>query len=77
MTEYEWLLFLHVTGAFLLGGGSVAAAALNVAAQVRERPSEIALSLTRVAVVSIIVGALATIGFGLWLVSEAPFGYGY
>jgi uncharacterized membrane protein len=79
VSKYDWLLFLHITGAFLLGGGSVAAAALNVAAQLRERPSEIALllTLTRVAVVSIVVGALATLGFGLWLVSEAPFGYGY
>jgi len=77
--KYEWLLFLHVTGAFLLIGGSVTAAALNLSALRRERPSEIALllGLTRVAVLAIYAGVLLTIVFGLWLVSASPFGYGY
>jgi uncharacterized membrane protein len=79
VSKYDWLLFLHITGAFLLGGGVVVAGAFNLAAQFRERPSEIALllGLTRFAVVAIGVGAFMTLGFGLWLVDAAPFGYGY
>lgn len=79
MNTYDWLLFLHVTGAFLLTGGVVVAVAFNVAAQFRQKPSEIALllGLTRFAVAAIISGGLVTLVFGLWLVDEAPFGYGY
>jgi len=39
----EWLLFLHLAGAFLFVAGAVAAATLRIAAMRRERPSEIAL----------------------------------
>ena len=79
MSEYQWLLFLHITGAFFLVGGTVAAGTLNIAAQRRSRPSEIALllGLTRIAVPAISAGALLTIVFGLWLVHSAPYGYGY
>jgi uncharacterized membrane protein len=79
VSKYDWLLFLHITGAFLLAGGTVVAGVLSLAAQSRERPSEIALllGLTRFAVVSIGVGGLMTLGFGLWLVDAAPWGYGY
>jgi uncharacterized membrane protein len=79
MTTYHWLLFIHITGAFLLVGGVVVAGAFNISAQLRERPSEIALlyGLTRFAVISIIVGSLITLVFGLWLVGEAPAGYHY
>jgi uncharacterized membrane protein len=79
MSKYDWLLFVHVTGAFLLGGGVAAFVAFNVAAQLRERPSEIALllRLAQVAVVTIISGALLTLVFGLWLVSASPYGYGF
>jgi len=79
VSEYQWLLFLHVTGAFLLVGGTVVAGTLNIAAQRRQRPSEVALllGLTRFAVPAISAGALLTIVFGLWLVHTAPFGYGY
>jgi uncharacterized membrane protein len=79
VSTYDWLLFLHITGAFLLVGGVVVAGAFNIAAQFRQRPSEIALllGLTRFAVVAIGIGAIATLIFGLWLVSEAPWGYGY
>ncbi|HEX6699144.1 MAG TPA: DUF2269 family protein [Gaiellaceae bacterium] len=78
MSTYEWLLFAHVTGAFCLLGGAVAAAVFNVAALRRERPSEIALllSLTRSAVVAVIAGSFLTLVFGLWLVHEASYGYG-
>jgi len=79
VSEYQWLLFLHVTGAFFLVGGIVIAGTLNVLAQRRVRPSEIALllGLTRLAVPAIGIGGLLTLVFGLWLVHSAPYGYGY
>jgi uncharacterized membrane protein len=78
LTTYEWLLFLHVTGAFLLLGGAVVAASLNLAALRRDRPSEIVVlfGLIRIAVASIIIGTLFLFVFGLWLVHEAGYGYG-
>ena len=78
MNLYQWLLTLHVTGAFLFLGGGVIAASLNLVALGRERPSEIALlfGLIKLAVVPIMVGALLALVFGLWLVHEAGFGYG-
>jgi uncharacterized membrane protein len=76
--RYHWLLFFHVTGAFLLLGGAFFAGIFNVAALRRERPSEIALllGLTRLAVAAIGVGLLVTIAFGLWLVHEVDYGWG-
>jgi len=76
--RYQWLLFLHVAGAFLLLGGAVIAGVFNVTALRRERPSEIALllGLTRWAVVAISAGLLLTISVGLWLVHNAGYGYG-
>ena len=61
---------LHVSGAFLLLGGSIVAATFAVLARRRERPSEIALfyGLIRVGEVAIYAGALLTIVIGLWLV---------
>jgi uncharacterized membrane protein len=67
-----------VTGAFCLIGGAVAATVFNMAAQGRERPSEVALllGLTRAAVVAVVAGSVLTLAFGLWLVHEARYGYG-
>jgi uncharacterized membrane protein len=78
MSKYDWALFLHVTGAFLLLGGAVVAGVFYVAALRRERPSEIAalLRLTRWGVVSVSIGVLMTLVFGLWLVHIAGYGYG-
>jgi uncharacterized membrane protein len=78
VTTYDWLLFLHVSGGFFLLGGATAAAALNLFALRRERPSEVAvlLGLTRVAVVFVYAGVLLTIVFGLWLVHEAGYSFG-
>jgi uncharacterized membrane protein len=78
VNRYEWLLFLHVTGAFLLLSGAVVAGVFNVAALRRERPSEIALllGLTRWAVIAISAGLLVTLGFGLWLVHNVGYGWG-
>jgi uncharacterized membrane protein len=76
--RYDWLLFFHITGAFLLLGGAVVAGVFNIAAMRRERPSEIALllGLTRWAIVAISAGLVVTIAFGLWLVHNAGYGYG-
>ena len=78
MSTYDWLLFLHITGAFLLLGGGVVAGALNIAALRRDRPSEIVLlfGLIRIAVVSIMIGNLLAFVFGLWLVHDVGYGYG-
>jgi uncharacterized membrane protein len=77
MGRFEWLLFLHVTGAFFMLGGSVAAGIFALLARRRERPSEVAIliGLTRGAVVSIYIGVVLTIVFGLWLVHNAGYGY--
>ncbi len=72
MSRHDWLLVLHVTGAFLLVSGSVVAGVLQLAAMRRERPSEIAIlfRLSRVAVVLVGIGAVAALAFGLWLASD-------
>jgi uncharacterized membrane protein len=77
---YDWLLFIHITGAFFLIGGIVIAGILNFAAIATDRrPSEVAtlFGLVRVAVPLIGIGMLLTLVFGLWLVHEAPFSYSY
>ena len=78
MSKYDWVLFLHVTGAFLLLGGAVIAGVFSIAALRRERPSEIAalLRLTRWGVTSVSIGVLMTLAFGLWLVDIAGYGWG-
>src|SRR5438034_1139176 len=79
MSTYDWLLFFHVTGAFLLIGGTVVAGVLTLAAIRRERPSEIAalLGLIRISLPFIYAGVALTLVFGLWLVHEAGQGYSY
>jgi uncharacterized membrane protein len=77
---YDWLLFLHVTGAFALIGGIVVAGILNFATlSSARRPSEIALfyGLVQPAVVAIGIGLTLTLAIGLWLVAEAPWDYSY
>ena len=78
MSRYEWLLFLHVTGAFLVIGGAVMAGVFNFSALRSERPSEVVLffRFARVAVAAIGVGMVLTLGFGLWLVHDAGYGWG-
>jgi uncharacterized membrane protein len=77
VSTYQWLLIFHVTGAFLLLGGGAVAAALNLSAIRRERPSEVVLlfGLIRIAVVAIMIGTLLAFVFGLWLVHDADYGY--
>jgi len=79
LSLYDWLLFLHISGAFLLIGGGVIAGALNITALRRgRRPSEVLLlfGLIRIAVAAIVAGSLLAFIFGLWLVHEAGYGYG-
>jgi uncharacterized membrane protein len=72
------LLFLHLLSAFVFVSGAVAAGLLQISALRRERPSEIALLLrtTRKAVLLVMIGALATLAFGLALVGHEDIGYG-
>lgn len=79
MGKYQWLLFLHVTGAFLFLGGSIVAGVLSNLAQRRERPSEIAVLLrsTRIAMIATSAGVPMLFIFGLWLVSAAPNNYDF
>lgn len=65
----EWLLFLHLTGAFLYVSGAVTAAVLRIAAMRRERPGEIALLLRAVRPIVLVVGLglLLAVVFGIWL----------
>jgi uncharacterized membrane protein len=79
VSTYDLLLFFHVTGAFLLVGGTIVAGSLTLAALRRERPSEIAvlLGLIRISLPFIFAGVSLTLVFGLWLVHEAGQGYSY
>ena len=79
MSTYDWLVMIHVTGAFLFVGGGAAAAILNLRAWFAERPSEVALLLrliSRVAVPAIGIGSVVSLVFGLWLVHHAGYSYG-
>jgi uncharacterized membrane protein len=78
VNRYDWLLFLHVAGAFMVLGGVVMAGIFNVTALRRGRPSEVALlyRLTQIAASLVTTGMLVTIAFGLWLVHDANYGYG-
>lgn len=78
MTKYDWLLLVHIAGAFLLVSGSVVAGLLQLAAVRRERPSEVALllRLTRPAVLAVAIGSLVTLGLGIWLAEYVGYGLG-
>ena len=78
VSGYQWLLMLHVTGAFFLLGGSTVAGIVHMLALRSRRPSEIALllGLVRFALPVLLLGALMTLALGLWLVHHAGFSYG-
>lgn len=79
MSTYDWLLMIHVTGAFLFFGGGIAAGVLNLRAWYAERPSEVAALLRliqRVALPAIGVGSITTLLIGIWLVHHAGYSYG-
>lgn len=70
------LLFLHLVGAFLFVGGSLAAGALRLEALRRERPSGVALLLraARPLVAAIGLGLLLAIVFGSLLARRLGYG---
>jgi uncharacterized membrane protein len=76
--RYQWLLFLHVTGAFLVLGGAIPISILNFFALRRDRPSEIVVlfGLVRYAIPAINVGMLVTLALGLWLVEDIDYSWG-
>lgn len=79
MSTYDWLLMIHVTGAFLLFAGGTTAGILNVRAWRAERPSEIALLMrliSKFALPAIAAGSALTMLIGLWLVHNAGYSYG-
>jgi uncharacterized membrane protein len=79
MSTYDWLLMLHVTGAFLFLGGGAAAGVLNLRAWYAERPSEVALLLQlirRFALPAIGIGSITSLVFGVWLVHHAGYSFG-
>ena len=69
MSKYDWLLFLHLLGAFALVAGIVTYHLLQLVAVRRERPTEVAalLGLGRVAEMAIRAGAVVVLVFGIWL----------
>jgi uncharacterized membrane protein len=78
LSRHDWLLLIHVSGAFCVLAGALFAVVLNQAAVRRSRPSEMALllGLVRVSVVLIVLGMLVTLAFGLWLVHESGYDFG-
>lgn len=78
MTKYDWLLLVHILGAFLFFSGSIVAGVLALAAMQRERPSEIALllRLVRPAVIVVGVGSVVALGLGIWLAEYVGYGLG-
>ena len=72
VAAYEWILALHITGAFLLLGGGVLAAIVSLLARGRSKPSEIAalLGIARFAVPLVGLGAIITITLGLCLIAR-------
>jgi uncharacterized membrane protein len=78
VTKYDWLLLIHILGAFLFVSGSVAAGILHVAATRRDRPSEVALvlGLVRPMVIAVAAGSLIALAFGIWLADDAGYGIG-
>lgn len=76
VTKYDWLLLIHILGAFLFLSGSVVAGILQLAAMRRDRPSEVALLLgmVRPMVIAVGIGSLVALGFGIWLAADSAFG---
>ena len=78
MTKYDWLLLVHILGAFLFVSGSVVAGILAFAAMQREKPSEVALllRLVRPVVAVLGIGSLVALGMGIWLADYVGYGIG-
>lgn len=78
LVSSDAILFLHLAGAFLFVGGSIAAAVLRWGAMQRERPSEIALLLraVRPAVPIVGLGLVVAVAAGFWLADRIGFDLG-
>jgi uncharacterized membrane protein len=78
VTKYDWLLLVHVLGAFLFLSGSIVAGVLAFAAMQRERPSEVALLLRLVRpIVGLIgLGSIVVLVVGIWLAHYVGYGIG-
>lgn len=78
MGKYDWLLVLHLFGAFMLLSGAVAIQLLWFFGVRRTQPSEVVLffNLGRIAELLINVGAVAALGFGIWLAHFVGYGFG-
>jgi uncharacterized membrane protein len=76
VSSYTWALFLHLVGAAFLAGGMAVAGAAQWAALRRSRADEIALllSVARVGVILVGVGALVVTICGFWLIEETGSG---
>jgi uncharacterized membrane protein len=74
----EALLFLHLAGAFVFVGGSLAAALLRVAALRSDDSRTIAVLLRAVRPVVPIVGGglVVAVGFGAWLAHRDGYAFG-
>jgi uncharacterized membrane protein len=74
----QWLLFLHLAGAFAFVGGALVAATLRVAAMRRESASEVALLLraVRPAVPLVAGGLVLAVGAGLALADRLGYDLG-
>ena len=76
MGKYEWLLFLHMTGAFLFLGAAVASLIFTVAAQrlrAPERDRAHPPPRSRYVIAAFAIGGLLLLVFGLWLVDDAGY----
>jgi uncharacterized membrane protein len=78
VTKYDWLLLVHILGAFLFLSGSIVAGVLAFAAMQRERPSEVALllRLVRPIVVLVGLGSIVALALGIWLAEYVGYGIG-
>lgn len=76
--DTEWLVFLHLIGAFLFVGGSLVATVLRLAAIRRERAADVALLLgaVRPAVPVVGLGFVLAIVMGFALVEKIGLDYG-
>jgi uncharacterized membrane protein len=77
VSRLDIALFFHLLGALLFVAGVVVAGVAFEAARRRTAPAEVVLllGLTRIGVAFVGVGALAVLGFGLWLVDIEDLGY--
>ena len=80
MSAYQWVLFLHLLSAFMLGGAALAYHLLHLALLRRDRPSEVAelFGAAKAVELGLQAGAIGTIVFGIWLayIGEPDYGLG-